>query len=102
MIVETKPKFRLDLSEIDPSERHERIFNDFDGLKIGESMDVIVDHDPKLLERQFRELRGGLYSWNITLGEAGLRKLTLIRLSGVPLGQQEQRPHGCCGICGND
>ena len=44
---------KLDVRTIQPRERHPMIFNTFDGLKAGESFELINDHAPTPLYYQF-------------------------------------------------
>lgn len=49
--------------EIEPKERHLRIFRAFDALAPGEFMELTNDHDPKPLLYQLMMERDGLFSW---------------------------------------
>ena len=60
----------LDARNIIPRERHPKIFNTFDGLKKGEVMTLINDHDPKPLKYQLDAERTGQMDW--TYVEQGL------------------------------
>ena len=53
----------LDLREIMPFERHERILKLWDSLKPGESLRIINDHDPKPLRYQFQAEYQGHFEW---------------------------------------
>ncbi|MDR4506829.1 MAG: DUF2249 domain-containing protein [Candidatus Brocadiaceae bacterium] len=53
----------LDVRDILPRERHPKIFNTFDGLKAGEMMVLINDHDPKPLKYQLDAERSGQMHW---------------------------------------
>ncbi len=53
----------LDVRNIMPRERHPKIFNTFDGLKKGEMMVLINDHDPKPLKYQLDAERSGQMDW---------------------------------------
>jgi len=53
----------LDVRNIIPRERHPKIFNTFDGLKAGEMMVLINDHDPKPLKYQLDAERTGQMEW---------------------------------------
>jgi uncharacterized protein (DUF2249 family) len=53
----------LDVRNIIPRERHPKIFNTFDGLKKGEMMVLINDHDPKPLKYQLDAERSGQMDW---------------------------------------
>jgi len=45
----------LDVREMPPADRHDRIHNAFDGLEAGETLVVVNDHDPKPLFYEMRE-----------------------------------------------
>ncbi|MCF6152458.1 MAG: DUF2249 domain-containing protein [Candidatus Kuenenia stuttgartiensis] len=53
----------LDVRNIIPRERHPKIFNTFDGLRAGEMMVLINDHDPKPLKYQLEAERPGQMEW---------------------------------------
>ena len=53
----------LDLRPMPPFERHEKIFHTWDGLKAGEALKIINDHDPKPLWYQFEVEHKGKYKW---------------------------------------
>lgn len=53
----------LDLREMPPFERHEKIFQEWEGLKAGETLRIINDHDPKPLYYQFDAERKGTFEW---------------------------------------
>lgn len=46
-----------------PFERHEKIFEMWNGLKEGETLRIINDHDPKPLHYQFEAELNGKYGW---------------------------------------
>ena len=46
-----------------PREKHVVIFNTFDSLQSGETMQIINDHDPKPLYYQFMAERTDQFSW---------------------------------------
>jgi len=54
---------QLDVRAIVPRERHARIFEAFDTLTPEEAFELVNDHDPKPLYRQFQTTRGGQLSW---------------------------------------
>jgi uncharacterized protein (DUF2249 family) len=43
----------LDVRDLPPAERHDRIFEAFESLSPGESLTLVNDHDPKPLYHQF-------------------------------------------------
>lgn len=53
----------LDLRLMPPFERHEKIFQVWDGLKSGEILKIINDHDPKPLRYQFEVEYKDKYEW---------------------------------------
>lgn len=54
---------QIDVREIVPRERHPLIFRTFDDLAVGESFELINDHDPKPLYYQFQAERPGQLGW---------------------------------------
>lgn len=57
----------LDLRTLPPSERHEKIFQVWDALKVGQSLRIINDHNPKPLYYQFEAEYKGHYRWEYEL-----------------------------------
>lgn len=55
---------QLDVRIIAPRDRHPMIFDAFDGLKPGESFELINDHAPKPLYYQFLHERSGQFNWD--------------------------------------
>ncbi|MFZ5801417.1 MAG: DUF2249 domain-containing protein [Candidatus Omnitrophota bacterium] len=53
----------LDLRPLPPFQRHEKIFQVWDSLKIGEILKIINDHDPKPLHYQFEAEYKDKYAW---------------------------------------
>lgn len=53
----------LDLRPMPPFERHDTIFEMWDNLKSGETLQIINDHDPKPLHYQFEAEYTGKYHW---------------------------------------
>jgi uncharacterized protein (DUF2249 family) len=54
---------QIDVRTIPPRERHPLIFSTFDGLKQGESFELVNDHAPTPLYYQFLHERAGLFEW---------------------------------------
>lgn len=46
-----------------PRERHPLIFKTFDAMEVGDSFELINDHDPKPLYYQFQMERPGEIDW---------------------------------------
>lgn len=53
----------IDVRPIPPREKHSRIFAAFDGLKSGEILLLINDHDPTPLRYQFDFERARQFTW---------------------------------------
>jgi len=53
----------LDLREMIPPERHVKIFEMWDDLKVGETLRIINDHEPRPLYYQFLIEQEGLFEW---------------------------------------
>ena len=53
----------IDVRVIPPRERHALIFRTFDGLKAGESFELVNDHEPRPLYYQFQAELTGQFSW---------------------------------------
>ena len=53
----------LDVQEIPPRKRHPLIFQTFDELAIGDTLEIINDHDPKPLIYQFMHERPQQFAW---------------------------------------
>lgn len=53
----------LDLYPFPRSQRHALVFSRFDALKVGESLVLVDDHNPVLLERELEDSRRGQAAW---------------------------------------
>ena len=53
----------LDVRSMPPWERHPKIFDTFDGLKAGETLMLVNDHNPKPLHYQLIHEREGQFEW---------------------------------------
>lgn len=58
------PGKTVDVRELAPMHRHQRIFETFESLQPGESFLLVNDHDPKPLYYQFQAERAGQFTWN--------------------------------------
>lgn len=54
----------IDVRDIAPRERHPLLFQTFDDLAVGESFELVNDHDPKPLYYQFMAERPGELEWS--------------------------------------
>lgn len=53
----------LDVRPISPRDKHPSIFRAFDGLRAGQSLVLVNDHDPKPLHYQLMAERAGSFDW---------------------------------------
>ncbi|WP_336000251.1 DUF2249 domain-containing protein [Halorientalis halophila] len=53
----------LDVRDLPPAQRHERIFDAYDELATGEGFVLVNDHDPKPLYHQFEAEAGPEFRW---------------------------------------
>jgi uncharacterized protein (DUF2249 family) len=82
----------LDLRTIPPFERHPAIFSTFFALAPGESMQIVNDHDPQPLRRQFDAELAGHFEW-LALESGPQTWRISIKRAAAPRS-------GCCGACG--
>lgn len=61
-MIPTEAKF-LDVTQLEPRMKHPRIFQLFDELAAGESLEIHNDHDPKPLYYQLLAERGPMTGW---------------------------------------
>lgn len=53
----------VDVRNVEPKDRHSKIFSTFDNLPAEDTMELINDHDPKPLWYQLQAERNGLFEW---------------------------------------
>jgi len=91
----TAPASSIDVRAIAPRDRHALIFSTFDGLAQGQAMELVNDHDPATLRRQFDARMPGQFAWSdLEQGPATWR--VAITRSKAAHGS----PGTCCGSCG--
>ncbi|TNE73749.1 DUF2249 domain-containing protein [bacterium] len=89
------------ISELPHSERHLAVFNAFDSLALQDSFEIVVDHEPRGLIRQFQQFRGGQSAWKLIKQENGFIWFQISRILEAPENQPELAiEHHGCG-CGN-
>ena len=54
---------RLDVRETPPYQRHPLIFENWESLEIGDTLELVNDHDPRPLHYQFMMEREGEFEW---------------------------------------
>lgn len=86
---------KIDVRELAPRERHPLIFNTFRSLGVGETMEIINDHDPKPLFYQFQAELPGRFSWDYLQNGPETWRVRVAKLGGG------QGDGGCGCACGN-
>ncbi|WP_135536908.1 DUF2249 domain-containing protein [Halostella pelagica] len=64
-------KTELDVRDLPPAQRHEKIFEQYDSLQSGEAFVLVNDHDPKPLYHQFDAETGDEFRWEYQQQESG-------------------------------
>lgn len=84
----------IDVRKIAPHDRHAMVFAAFNLLGSGEALELLSDHEPKLLHTQFKSDLPGKFSWlYLEQGPAAWR----VAITRVKPGHSSG---GCCGGCG--
>ena len=89
----------IDVREIAPRERHALIFARFDALLPGQALQLVSDHDPQPLRRQFEERSSGQFEWAYL--EAG-SPLWRVQISKIAASAAQASGDSCCsggGAC---
>ncbi|MDO8585947.1 MAG: DUF2249 domain-containing protein [Armatimonadota bacterium] len=74
---------RLDVRELPPYERHPLIFETWESLEVGDTLELVNDHDPRPLHYQFMMEHEGEFEWHSE--EKGFREwVAEIRKLGAP------------------
>ena len=84
----------IDVRQIAPRERHALIRQMFGDLVVGHSMELVNDHEPKPLHRQFEIDMPGAFTWDYLEAGPQLWRVKITKVS---------HPHAqgrCCGSCG--
>lgn len=54
---------KVDVTQYEPRRKHPVIFENFDGLEVGQVMEISNDHDPRPLQYQFMMERPQQFEW---------------------------------------
>lgn len=84
----------IDVRTVPPRERHPLIFQTFDALGDGGTMDIVNDHDPRPLYYQMQAEQPGLFTW--TYLQSG-PEVWQVRITKSATPRSDGR---CCGSCG--
>jgi uncharacterized protein (DUF2249 family) len=91
----TQPAVSIDVRTIVPRDRHPLIFSSFGRLAVGETLELVNDHDPKPLFYQFSAEMPGQFDWEYL--EQG-PEVFRVAISRVKTGKASEG--SCCGSCG--
>lgn len=61
---ESSIKTTIDVRQIPGPQRHPLIFQTFEGLQVGEALELVNDHDPFPLQNQFNFMKRGQFQWD--------------------------------------
>jgi uncharacterized protein (DUF2249 family) len=80
----------LDVRPLPPWERHEKIFEVWNGLEEGEVLRLINDHDPKPLYYQFAAEREGEFEWKYKKQGPAEWIVTIKKIKGKVLDKRQE------------
>ncbi|HEX7639022.1 MAG TPA: DUF2249 domain-containing protein [Burkholderiaceae bacterium] len=85
---------KIDLRPLLPRERHPLIFSTFRSLGVGQSLELINDHDPRPLYFQLQAQGPGTVAWEYLENGPDTWRVRITRLAAT------RAEGGCCGSCG--
>jgi uncharacterized protein (DUF2249 family) len=91
----------LDLRTMPPRERHPSIFGRFERLAIGESLQLLNDHNPQPLRYQFEDRVAGQFEWLALETGPAVWRIRISRVADAPVASAGVRGDSCCsgGAC---
>lgn len=91
----------LDLRAIPPHQRHPLIFRHFDALATGQSLQLVNDHDPQPLRRQFEDRADGTFEWTVVDAGPAVWRIRVTRIAGSAGPSAGAKGDACCsgGAC---
>ncbi|MDE2565753.1 MAG: DUF2249 domain-containing protein [Burkholderiales bacterium] len=97
----TQPTFTLDLRTLPPRERHPLIFARFDALAIGQSLQLVNDHNPQPLHFQFEDHAFGQFEWAALETGPAVWRIQITRIADSVLPVAAAESSSCCsgGAC---
>ena len=84
----------IDVRQIPPPQRHSTIFGRFDDLLPGQALQILNDHDPQPLHRQFDSRSPGQFQWAYLEQGPSQRRVLISKL------EKPESSGSCCGACG--
>ncbi|MFC7057267.1 DUF2249 domain-containing protein [Halovenus salina] len=83
----------LDVRDLPPAQRHEKIFSTYTDLAVREGFVLINDHDPKPLYHQFEAETGDGFYWEYQQRDSGeFRVLIGKNADSATTGKQSEAP----------
>ena len=92
----TSQTTKIDVRTIAPPDRHATLFSAFEVLAAGDSLDILVDHDPKGLHQQLSARAPNGFSWEYLQQGPEIWQVSI---------RKAEKTHGsdyCCGGCGGE
>jgi len=90
----TSSRTQIDVRAIAPRDRHPIIFSTFRNLGVGETFELVSDHDPAPLYDQFQAERPGRFSWDCRQAGPAVWRVDIQKLG------KAHSDGRCCGSCG--
>lgn len=87
----------VDFRSFDPKFQSGLVFSIIEGLLQGKAIKAIFDHDPVVLEGQFKAARIENLSWLVVKTANSIWEVEIAKRQPASKGHEAG---GCCGICG--
>lgn len=85
---------QLDLRGLPLRERHRPVFSAFDGLQLGEALELCDDRDLDAVQRLMQAARNGCYAWEPIESQTGEWRARIGKVA------QSRGCEGCACACG--
>jgi len=85
---------KVDVRELAPRDRHPLVRSTFRSLGVGETMELINDHDPRPLYEQLQAEAPGQFGWDYLQSGPDLWRVRIAKLA------KSGSDGRCCGGCG--
>ena len=76
---------KIDLRDIPSRDRHPLVFNTYRLLLAGQTMELVVDHEPEHLYQEFQEGRLGAFGWDYIERGPKLWRVRIMRIGSAQL-----------------
>lgn len=85
----------IDLRQISAAERQAMVFNRFEALQLGQTLELTNDHDPMALSAQLEIRSPGQFSWEYLEAGPEVWRVAVAKRAQAPTKARD----GCCGGC---